>query len=439
MSQLGESVIQPQPEEPEEEEEVVERVKVRISLFFDGTLNNRINIDQRIEDEKDPGTNEIYQKYKKDDNSYEGDYTNVAKMEKNIDISEGYQVTLSSYNEGPGTEDKKGDTFRGYAFGTGKTGVTNKVEKGLLNAVDKIVQNVEQASIIELLTIDVFGFSRGAAGARNCIYEALNSGKDPIKARIEAKNRDIKKVEVCFAGLYDTVASHGIVYSNDTSDLKLTAINRAKRVVQLAAAEEHRKNFNLTSIESAGRKGLQLFLPGVHSDVGGGYRSPSPTKPSENDMGVYRSSRKSKAEKERTRLIESGWYREGEIKMVTRRSPKSGLIQSYVLEVSREKISNEYSRVPLHIMVRYARENGVGINTDFDRVEKIIPDLNATKQKIDEYILKISNNSKASDWSHNVEWLSNLRHDYLHFSAHLSLAHAPRIKNNIRTRKAYYG
>lgn len=439
MSQFGESAFVAPPDEVEKKEDEEKRVKVRISLFFDGTLNNRINIDQRIEDEKDPGTNAIYQKYKGGDNSYEGDYTNIAKMERYIDDAKGYQVSLSSYTEGPGTDDRKGDALRGYAFGTGKTGITRKVEKGIADAVDQIEQKVESDFNIELLSLDVFGFSRGAAGARNCIYEMLNTGKYPIKTRIEDKGYDIGKVEVCFAGLYDTVASHGIIYSNDTSDLNLTAINRAKKVVQLAAAEEHRKKFNLTSIESAGYKGTQYFLPGVHSDIGGGYRAPIKGKSAEKEMGIYWTMNRQSAEQEKKRLVDSGWYKENEVKIIHIPSMDTSGFDDYTVEVTREQISNDYSRIPLHIMARFARESGVSIKEKLENSEQIPGSLLDVHEKLNKYIDKIGKSSKTADWGHNEGWLRDLRHDYLHFSAHLSIAHAPRFRNYQRIRKTYYG
>ncbi|MDH5354097.1 MAG: DUF2235 domain-containing protein [Gammaproteobacteria bacterium] len=436
---MGESAFVTPPDEVEKKEEEIKKVKVRISLFFDGTLNNRINIDQRIEDEKNPGSNAIYQKYKGGDNSYEGDYTNIAKMERYIDDATGYQVSLSSYTEGPGTDDRKADALRGYAFGTGKTGITKKVEKGIEDAVDQIEQKIKKGTVIEILTADVFGFSRGAAGARNCIYEVLSTGKNPIKTRIEEKGYEIEKVEVCFAGLYDTVASHGIIYSNDTSDLNLTAINQAKKVIQLAAAEEHRKKFNLTSIESAGYKGRQYFLPGVHSDIGGGYRAPASGKPSEKNMGIYWSLSQQSAEQEKKRLIESGWYNEGEIKIVHTPSIDPSGFDEYTVEVTREKISNEYSRIPLHVMARFAGESGISLKDELESDEKVSSKLNSAREKIEGYISNIGENSKAQDWLHNEGWLKELRHDHLHFSAHLSIAHAPRFRNYQRTRRTYYG
>jgi len=86
----------------------------------------------------------------------------------------------------------------------------------------------------------------------------------------------VKKIEIDFAGLFDTVASHGLfrlLFSlSNTKNLKLHAVSKAKQAIHLIAAEEHRENFSLTDIASAGSKGRELFLPGVHSDIGGGYR-----------------------------------------------------------------------------------------------------------------------------------------------------------------------
>lgn len=433
MSEFGEPISPPEVEPEEKQEKEKDKVKVRVSLFFDGTLNNRINIDQRIEDENNPGSNKIYQRYKGGDNSYEGDYSNVAKMEKYIDDAPEYDVTLSSYTEGPGTEDKKGDHLRGYAFGTGSTGVEKKVEKGIKDGVSKITQKIKKSQIIELLTIDVFGFSRGAAGARFCIHELLESGKKPIKERIKSEGYDIKKTEVCFAGLYDTVSSHGIVYYNDVSDLKLRAVQRAKKVVQLAAAEEHRKKFSLTTISSAGYKGQQFFLPGVHSDIGGGYRDNG-----NEDMGIFYTTSKQQAEKEKSRLVASGWYHDAEIEIIEVPPMDIYMPSDYYIEVKRHGIKNSYSRIPLHVMADFAKKSGMLIKSKLVRIENVPSSLSTVQKKINQYIESTSK-SKHEDWKHNEPWLKQLRHDYLHFSARLSLAHSPRIKNFKRIRGEYRG
>ena len=438
MSELKEANMNPAAEP--EEDETVKKIKVRVSLFFDGTLNNRINVKHRIDASMDPRAKALFDKYGKDGSSYHGDFTNVAKMEKYIDDAKDYDVSLGVYTEGPGTKDDKGDHTRGYALGTGSTGVHKKVEKGITEAVNKATDSVgDKETVIELLTIDVFGFSRGAAGARLCIYEVLN-GKRPIKELLADEGYDVRRVEVCFAGLYDTVSSHGIVYSNDVGDLKLRSVALAKRTVQLAAAEEHRKNFSLTDITSAGRKkGLQVFLPGVHSDIGGGYKPNG----SENGMGVYYSLSEHDAESERRRLINAGWYRDNEINVVCFPAPASGLggggFDQYVIEVNRSGINNTYSLVPFNLMADHAVENGISLSSEV-KAEKVPAALSTVDQEIRSYVQKQGNRSRAEDWlGDDKSWHRALRHDYLHFSARLEFAHNPRFKEYRRFRKTYHG
>lgn len=84
-------------------------------------------------------------------------------------------------------------------------------------------------------------------------------------------------------GLFDTVASYGANFNNDTYELHLNFGNGyANKVVHLVALDEFRMNFSLTNIKSAvrlssrngkGQMGYELRIPGAHSDVGGGYLS----------------------------------------------------------------------------------------------------------------------------------------------------------------------
>jgi len=421
------------PKQPEEtsQEKKQEHVKIRLSVFFDGTLNNRINIDHRV------ANTAVYQKNKKKDNSYENDYTNVEKIERYIDASQDkeYGTKLSIYIEGPGTEDEESDQARGYAFGTGPTGIEKKVFKGLRKAVDRISKHVEAGSIIDKLTLDVFGFSRGAAGARNFIHEALKEF-DSLQQWLEEKERPVRTIGVHFAGLFDTVSSHGLSFSNDTRTLKLDAVARAQKVIHLVAADEHRKKFSLTGIESAGDKGRELFLPGVHSDIGGGYRDEA-----NEDQVVYTALRTKTAAAERDRLIATGWYRADEITL-KHIPPKTGLAAIH-LQVNRTGIRHHYSRIPLHIMARFARESGIDIKGELEFVERVPDVLGAIQQRIEGYVTSVTANSTEEDWSMNDEVLRTLRHDYLHFSAYyfsLVGAASPRFgNNNQRKRRRHEG
>jgi len=467
MSELGETTsIVAEPEQPKEEEK---KVKIRYCVFFDGTLNNRTNIDQRlisvsedkltdeerkaaadlkmkmtIEDlEKTKG---IYKKYE-GVGSYENGYTNVVKMERHVDTSArpaGYQLMLKTYIEGPGTRDKKSDKMFGYALGTGVSGIKNKVEQGVVDVVKKVKANhLDKETRVEKLTLDVFGFSRGAAAARNFIHEALLEAKS-VEQQLKDNGYKVDKVEVCFAGLFDTVSSHGLSFSNDTSTLNLDAVSHAKEVVQLAAADEHRENFSLTTIKSAGGNGREIYLPGVHSDVGGSYRDGA----SEDQdiywtMGVHG---EEEAGKQIEELVAAGWYTKNEITLKRSIHDRGGkhTVKEVNLHATRNGIHSHYSRIPLHIMAKYARDNNIIFKGDLDRDEKIPSELGTAQQEIQQYVAghdsKGSFSSKASHWHGNsISWLPRVRHDYFHFSARLEFGNGPRFIDGKRQRMTYDG
>lgn len=101
------------------------------------------------------------------DNSFSNDYTNVARMW--TCCSRDYRI----YVEGMGTEDNLVDSQDGFAFGSGRTGIRSRVRKGCEELAKKILKekNKDSTKILTQVTVDVFGFSRGAASARNFVYE----------------------------------------------------------------------------------------------------------------------------------------------------------------------------------------------------------------------------------------------------------------------------
>lgn len=462
MTQLGESVFSDSDSEPEEKPEEVKGVKIRFSVFFDGTLNNRANVEAREQETT------AYRKHKSS-GSYDNDKSNVARMEPYIDDAEGFDFTQSGYIEGIGTLDLEGDSGRGAALGTGATGVKAKVNIGLTKVVSKIlkIQGLDYGDTIDELVFDVFGFSRGAAGARYFVHKALHDkvtgrGRNrvvprPMARRLRAVGFVIENTNVKFnfVGLYDTVASEGINHSNDTRSLKLDAIARpdVETVVQLAAAAEHRANFSLTTIESAGGKGKEVFLPGVHSDIGGGYRDGRGEK-----LTLYKSYSRDEVEADRDNLIAIGWYREGEIRIdepiEVPFNPGYGvpgvgyaqpLPQKFKLRVNRESISNHYSKIALHIMADFSRKAKINIKSRLERSEAVPSELSAVHRDLKAYAQ--GGGSKASDWFVNrkYSWLSDLHHDHLHFSSHYTTtagiiaAMKPNLVNGKRTRKRHYG
>lgn len=447
-------------EEPPKE---TKEVKIRVSVFFDGTLNNQTNIDQRLvssssdqltaEEQKTAAelkakmspeeiakSKGIYKKYT-GQGSYENGYTNVVKLERYIvaERSEGgeYNYRLKVYVEGPGTRDVKSDKMFGYAIGTGVSGVRKKVQIG----IDKVVSNIranhsDKADRIARLTLDVFGFSRGAAAARNFIHEALLESES-VAERLKGNGFKVGEVEVQFAGLFDTVSSHGLSFANDVKALNLYAVSHAKKAIHLTAADEHRENFALTTIKSAGGKGKEIYLPGVHSDVGGSYRDGQPE--TQDVYWTMGENAREKAEQEMTRLVAAGWFTREELKLTESRLDRAGgkaSIKEANLNGSRASISNMYSRIPLHLMARYAKEQAIDFKEDLQRDERVPDDLSDVKGKIDGYADSVGS-SKPEDWHHNEEWLKKLRHRYFHFSARLEIGNGPNIVKGKRQRIYY--
>ena len=474
MTQIGEGVSAPGAEPPEKQEDEKQPVIIRCSLFFDGTCNNRNNTDARTgkADAQGVSHQDKYEANKaanaaeeqinndvpsgKADASYENDYTNIASLEPAVwpDKDTFGDFKIKVYTEGPGTVINYGrDNERGYAFGSGdEAGVKSKVLSGILETVGKI-QNIKkfdpQRYYIKKLTLDVFGFSRGAAAARFCIHQLIIDEDRPIKKRLENMGYEVREVEVCFAGLFDTVASYnlGQIIHTDNWVLKLKSIAQAKAVVHLAAAEEYRANFPLHNIKSAGGKGKEYFLPGVHSDVGGSYRD------NESDAGkVVCRGTYAAVKADRENLINQGWYTAQDLEGKVLTTDEAGQPLLTSVTATGRTVRNAYCNIPLKIMADFAKENGIKIK------EKLLSDasniiaeanLGSLESAIKSYIGSAGSNSKPSDWqSPNPQAfpaLNEVRYKHLHMSANydspvlggLSYPLAPRFGWFSNNRKRY--
>ncbi len=130
--------------------------------------------------------------------------------------------------------------------------------------------------------ISVYGFSRGAAQARvfcNLFYKFCeNTGDGYTFAGVP--------VRIYFLGIFDTVAAVGATGGDIFKDEIASghaawakgnlAIHPAiERCVHFVASHEVRASFPLDSVRYLGKYPANCFevtYPGVHSDVGGGYR-----------------------------------------------------------------------------------------------------------------------------------------------------------------------
>jgi len=131
---------------------------------------------------------------------------------------------------------------------------------------------------IARIRLSVFGFSRGAAEARvfvNWLRDLCDNAKGPMHiCGIPA--------QVDFLGLFDTVASVGAAQSmlEDIAtghggwararDLRIPGPQVVARCLHLVAGHEVRGSFPLDA--ASGGNVEEVVYPGVHSDLGGGYR-----------------------------------------------------------------------------------------------------------------------------------------------------------------------
>ena len=387
-------------------------------LFFDGTNNNHRNVEirkkvQKIEEYEDQSKPEnrstwteyfIYKSVESPfDGSYENDFSNVARLWRGVD-----QEEYSIYIEGIGTEDEKEDSIRGMAWGTGGTGIRAKVRKGCKKLAEKII-NIKGKNKVKSIniTLDVFGFSRGAAAARNFVYEIGNNKRKvdiKILSKTELKNRsraykyetvyrdkdgeevdsayldngkmpklgylgyyllqnklskeDLNKIriKIRFVGVYDTVASFGSEHSDDIVELQLNNLGKPAKVVHFTAMDEHRKNFALSKIPE-GANFIEKNFPGVHSDIGGGYT----TDKKEEIIVEKNYSSYEECERERDELYEGYWYDGKRLSIhyhllgsLSLDHPQDG--GAYYYLEGRRKIKKEYSYIPLHFMEELFKE-----------------------------------------------------------------------------------
>lgn len=393
-------------------------VTIWLALFYDGTLNNRTNTNKRL---SKPGI--LDGKDKDERSSYANFLSNVAIMEyMNLrQKPENYHISVYvegigtiNFEEGATTKDKNGkeakvsdadngnDEMQGYAFGSGPTGIRDRVTKGI-NQARKVIRSGAydpETEFVEKIIIDVVGFSRGAAAARHFVSRR-NELPGPLV------NQGPPELIINFIGLFDTVSSFdeggkdwvGItgnvlqkvtegLFDDDVRQLHLNMGNVPKRVVHLTAGDEYRNSFSLTTIDTSLKAGVgfELELPGVHSDIGGAYAEPDPANPTMDPHKPIRSLNKEvrriKSGAEKRQLIAQGWYTDGSapgtpnqfvpwmgnipairsyeltFRGRTYRSPATSSY-AWAGDNGVRYLTNEYQYIPLFIMLDFA-QNGAG-------------------------------------------------------------------------------
>ncbi|WPO82092.1 DUF2235 domain-containing protein [Chryseobacterium sp. JJR-5R] len=219
---------------------------ITVGIFFDGTGNNGINA---TASRKPQSNNE----------SYYGNATNIYKMFGLFDGDE------KIYIEGIGTVTDQEDSD--FAMATCR----NPGKSQGYSSDDKL----EKAfSFIKNLTADknrsyalyVYGFSRGAMLARHFCHELLKP-EPAMQADITVK----------FLGVFDTVESSAFSEYNVTllplieKALHLCSLNECRYFFPLTGFFEESRELADTKYERKNAVWKEIFVPGAHADVGGGY------------------------------------------------------------------------------------------------------------------------------------------------------------------------
>lgn len=373
-------------------------------------------------------------------------FTNIALLEPFYQAKESLNENEYAYRiyvTGSGTnrDIEKGDNNWGLGFGQGDTGVGQKVIDAF-NAVRSKLALVHDAKSIKL-EFCVFGFSRGATEARNFVYN-LSKANDKKNLPKVLNNDKVKEYKVPFLGLYDTVASVGILEKLDSKQIRDTTINiggasvdsgimigaevldfgldafhevkgwllktfkhrsdsgweykikdhsathqhnvqdlglyattesyQVGKVLHICAADEYRENFALVDIKSSrGSNGVEMFIPGAHADVGGGYNDAdtvikletvpyyiSPINKSLKIQGefLYNSSEEKNESTAVDSLRKLGWIDDGSNTDYNHKHKRSIIESDDRVEKFYSGAIIGYSYIGLHLMEKYANKHG---------------------------------------------------------------------------------
>ena len=225
-----------------------------ISIFFDGTGNNRFNTASNRK--KDSFRRNYDQQHKSV--SYNNYYSNVAMLYLSQQPQMGRHEQI--YIEGAGTFKHSDDTDYGLGLARGDSGIKARVD----SAISQVTALASKANKVRL---NVYGFSRGAAYARYFCW------------KIKQQEKSLKiNCYINFVGLFDTVSSADVAHYNDVKEfhLDIGAPEGIRRIVHLTAQNDYRTHFPLTTIKTAAKEGMgfECSFPGAHSDIGGGYYEP---------------------------------------------------------------------------------------------------------------------------------------------------------------------
>lgn len=219
---------------------------ISVGIFFDGTGNNGVNATSS-------------QKPQRNNESYYNNITNIYKL------SELFIGNEKIYVEGIGTVTGSEDSDYAMATCNNPMGYSGYSSDDKLAKAYDFIKKIVVDSITEY-HFYVYGFSRGAMLAR-ALCNGLLSGESKISGNIHIK----------FLGAFDTVESapfnnyHVAVLPGTERALHLCAVNESRYFFPLTGFFEDSKDMNDRESGEPNAVWKEIFVPGAHADVGGGY------------------------------------------------------------------------------------------------------------------------------------------------------------------------
>ncbi|MDW9380190.1 DUF2235 domain-containing protein [Chryseobacterium sp. JV558] len=217
---------------------------ISVGIFFDGTGNNGVNI---LSPDKPLNNNE----------SYYGTFTNIYKLYSLFTGDE------KIYIEGIGTvTDSEDNNFAMATCANPPYGNGYSSDDKLQKAWD-FVQQVTHDQAIEY-HFYLYGFGRGGMLARTFCNQLL--------AHYSLKNCRIK-----FLGVFDTVESKPFntynlnIPAKVENALHICAVNESRFFFPLTGFFENSKTMEDQKSENTSSVWKEIFVPGDHADIGGGY------------------------------------------------------------------------------------------------------------------------------------------------------------------------
>ncbi|MBF8638310.1 DUF2235 domain-containing protein [Pseudomonas fulva] len=384
-------------------------IEIRLGLFFDGTGNNQHN------------TTVSHGKGA----SYDNALSNVALLHDlyaQQPEDDGQRVVLKHYVQGIGTQAGEDDDIYASATGRGRTGIQARVEQALADiaALLRDWQQGHRQTRIERISVDLFGFSRGAAAARHMANVLRN---EPARLFPHCP------IVIHFIGLFDTVAAIVAPLQGDfdPADTRQGGLQLglpegiANHVVQLVAGDEQRHNFPLIG------SGHDIVLPGVHSNIGGGYQDVV-------DEDVLLCKPQSQRVAAGVPAQQTGVYTAVAALMVTAfkdlgqpparvvswehpvpgGEPREPQKQVYAAIGRRRQVAGQLSRVYLSIMREYAARAGVPFAPLGCHTQHAVPEeLRGISDKLHAYALGACPSLELTEPEQTL-----LRERYIHTSAH---------------------